>query len=325
MASNVDVIKILVLEDDENMQATICELIEEDLKDPRFLFSARGVSSAAEAVVVATKHLQKSEGSLVTKYDLIISDVRMAGEYDGLGALERIKLRLPELRCIVITGYTDTGQVRALNIEVDDYLCKPFTMAQLTSSILSVCRKKSFFERALSLLKPGNSLGALQLRLSQTRSTCFQFIWVGIQSKVYGVDRVHELWAIWDALFEIESDYYAHQAMSEGELEKLIKRYREFLSLAKEKLAAGVEWRATGSRPAFPSNTELKSLFSRISKLEVTLEEFHQSTFLAWEKITGSKSLVLLPSHDSQEAARVRGRIALFEKLWSVESDLSKT
>ena len=63
-------------------------------------------------------------------FDLVITDVRMSG-VDGVDGFVLPKEKLPELRCIVMTGYADDEvPVRAIKIEVDDYLYKPFQVAE---------------------------------------------------------------------------------------------------------------------------------------------------------------------------------------------------
>jgi CheY-like chemotaxis protein len=131
---------ILVIEDDPNMLA----LIEETLEDEGFI--ACGVASGLAAI----------ELSKTRQFDVIISDIRMPGEIDGLGALEYIKKRYAQTRCIVMTGFADEeAPLRAVRIQVDNYLYKPFGLQdvlQAVRSVLQASRERSGYEKILRRL-----------------------------------------------------------------------------------------------------------------------------------------------------------------------------
>lgn len=57
--------------------------------------------------------------------DLLLTDIRMP-KMDGLSLIEQAKLANPELKVILISGYSDFEYTRkALNLKVFDYLLKP--------------------------------------------------------------------------------------------------------------------------------------------------------------------------------------------------------
>ncbi|MGC5772261.1 response regulator transcription factor [Paenibacillus pabuli] len=57
--------------------------------------------------------------------DLLLTDIRMP-KMDGLSLIEQAKLAQPELKVILISGYSDFEYTRkALNLQVFDYLLKP--------------------------------------------------------------------------------------------------------------------------------------------------------------------------------------------------------
>lgn len=70
--------------------------------------------------------------------DLILMDVMMPGEIDGLQACERIK-RDPELAHTKVVLLTARGQQRdreaGLKAGADDYLVKPFSPLQLIEAV----------------------------------------------------------------------------------------------------------------------------------------------------------------------------------------------
>ena len=98
---------ILVLEDDKNL----CTLLGESLEDEGYRVT---LCSDPESAIKQAR---------TTSYDLMITDVRMAGVVDGVGALQAIKRIRPRIRSIVMTGYADSAvPARAANIQADEYL-----------------------------------------------------------------------------------------------------------------------------------------------------------------------------------------------------------
>jgi two-component system response regulator PilR (NtrC family) len=64
--------------------------------------------------------------------DLVITDLKMPGRLDGLGLLDEVKQRHPELQVIVITAYaTAETAVRAMKRGAYDYIIKPFKVDEI--------------------------------------------------------------------------------------------------------------------------------------------------------------------------------------------------
>lgn len=185
---------ILVLEDDENLLELIIDILESKG------YSVEGASGAEEALSLDAERREAKE----PPFWLVISDVRMAGSKDGVEVLTQLKSQSPQMRCIVMTGFADqSAPLRALRIRVDDYLYKPFELAELLATI----------ER----LKDGPKLPGLLDKLKkwwgkrQTdqyfpaaqkfRETCLHDFWLGIRSKAL----YHETaLSIWDELEQLE-------------------------------------------------------------------------------------------------------------------------
>lgn len=67
--------------------------------------------------------------------DFILSDIRMEG-MDGLELAEQLRLRFPETRLVIISGYEDFGYARqAMRLGVNDYLLKPVEVEELTKVV----------------------------------------------------------------------------------------------------------------------------------------------------------------------------------------------
>jgi DNA-binding NtrC family response regulator len=68
--------------------------------------------------------------------DLILLDLTMPG-IDGMEALERIRLRDPEVRVVMITGdYSIESAVRAIQAGATDYICKPISPEKARKIVL---------------------------------------------------------------------------------------------------------------------------------------------------------------------------------------------
>jgi response regulator RpfG family c-di-GMP phosphodiesterase len=69
------------------------------------------------------------------EFDVVVTDVKMP-EMSGIDLLKIVKQRDPEVQVIVITGNPDVDfAVEAIRSQVDDYLVKPFEMAQLSHAV----------------------------------------------------------------------------------------------------------------------------------------------------------------------------------------------
>ncbi len=118
-------INILVLEDDDELR----EMVGDSLRDEGF------------SVVDVANGLAAVEAAREQEFDLIVLDVKMEG-IDGLEALAQIKERFPGLHSLVITGYsTESDSVRALQLGVQEYLRKPFSLAQLLDAVHRLVRR----------------------------------------------------------------------------------------------------------------------------------------------------------------------------------------
>lgn len=193
---------VLVLEDDLNMQ----ELLVECMEDAGY--EARGAPSADAALELARQH----------HFDLVISDVRMAGSTDGLGALAALKADRPDLRCIVITGYADEDAPKqAIEIQVDDYVHKPFTFADLLTTVRRVLtsnQERTGYRKMLASLAAAPrrlaEMAEAALRdqafkaLDAQRDRFLQGYYLAIRSNLLPQGAALE---VWDRLEPLELDY----------------------------------------------------------------------------------------------------------------------
>lgn len=268
---------ILVLEDDMNMQEMLVELLEDAG------YFSQGASSADEALKAARKF----------EFELVISDVRMAGSTDGLGALAALKARQPELRCVVITGFaSQDAPARAIQIQVDDYLYKPFRQADLLAVVKRVLSSKqertgygsllaNMFaapKRLLAYAEAARLEGA-QKSLEHERDRAFQAYFVGIRSNLISRGAALD---IWDKLDPLEMNY-ARLTQAEGTQKAAFQeqgaKYRQLVEL----MTAMAQSQSIGAHQnRAPGQVDRPTFFAFYAKLQggqITQEQLR----VAWQ------------------------------------------
>ena len=127
---------ILVVEDDLNMQELIIDYLEDEA------YHVVGASNTDDAISYSSKY----------DFDLVVTDVRMAG-MDGVDGFRLLKKRFPKLKCIVISGWPGSDAAsRAISIEVDEWIAKPFSMDHLLGSVSRVLNSDSRASQFLTML-----------------------------------------------------------------------------------------------------------------------------------------------------------------------------
>ena len=119
-------VRILILEDDEKLRSVLRQVLEVEG------YEVHATGTADEAITATQE----------SSYDLVVADIRMEGK-DGLEALEAIKTDQPDVRSLVITGYsTEADSIRAIRLGVSDYLTKPFRLDEFLDSINAVVARR---------------------------------------------------------------------------------------------------------------------------------------------------------------------------------------
>ena len=115
---------ILIVEDDTDIQ----ELLREFLKEAGY-----GVTAASDGIK-AMELFAKNE------YDLILLDI-MLPKIDGFGVCELIR-KQSQVPIIMLTALGgEEEQIRGLDLQVDDYITKPFSVPILIRKIAAVLRR----------------------------------------------------------------------------------------------------------------------------------------------------------------------------------------
>ena len=117
---------ILIVEDDMDIQ----ELLREFLKE------------AGYEVIAANDGIEAMELFAKNKYDLILLDI-MLPKIDGFGVCELIR-KQSQVPIIMLTALGgEEEQIRGLDLQVDDYITKPFSVPILIRKIAAVLRRSS--------------------------------------------------------------------------------------------------------------------------------------------------------------------------------------
>ena len=117
--------KILIIEDEKDLR----EVMTKSLEKERFI-----IETASDY----TSALQKINDYT---YDCILLDIMLPGG-NGLSILEELK-KLKKRECVIIVSAKDSieDKVTGLDLGADDYLAKPFHLAELHARIKSVIRR----------------------------------------------------------------------------------------------------------------------------------------------------------------------------------------
>jgi DNA-binding response OmpR family regulator len=137
--------RILVIDDDAELQATIAEVLEQ-------AGFAVETEKSAEA---ALERLEKKE-----VFNIILLDLIMPG-MGGMEALPLIKKACPKAKIIMITAFaTVDNAVEAMKRGADDYISKPFKVNELLTTIMR-SREEARFLECHTLLDLENTFSCL--------------------------------------------------------------------------------------------------------------------------------------------------------------------
>lgn len=118
--------KILVVEDDLSIQALLHDFIQEAGYDVTL------AGDGVEAIVAFSKKT----------FDLILLDI-MLPKVDGYGVCEIIRQK-SDVPIIMLTALdSEQEQIKGLDLQIDDYITKPFSMPILIRKIAAVLRRTS--------------------------------------------------------------------------------------------------------------------------------------------------------------------------------------
>lgn len=257
--------RILVLEDDGDLRQSLCEALS------LFDYEAQPVASGPEAIAAATR----------TRFDLIVTDVRMAG-MDGIDCLAALRPVQPDMRRIVITGYaSDEAPARAIAAQADDYLYKPFELDDFIEAVRRVLEAGTaragysrLLDSLLSRFRPRGEPGREWQGVETLRDLAYQSFYVGIRS--HKLSEAEAL-PLWDQL-ELH-DAHRETARAGAAPAELSAGYQYVIDLAGALARTGSM--GAGRRPAGGiSPPQFSRLWQSIRRGELSLEMLRLAPFL---------------------------------------------
>lgn len=282
--------RALILEDDLNMRLLLNDVLQS------LDYEVKSAASALEAIQVGKD----------AQFELMVTDIRMAGPLDGLGVLKLLKEANPQMASIVITGFADQlAPPRALEIRVDDYLLKPFDVSDVVDSVERVRQsqqQRSWYRQVIGKLfrqtLPQEVLGKLQSK----REECLKNLYIAVRSGFLYVETALACWDIWE---DLETQYMrlsCSPSSSAESIAQLLERYqaweRRLLQYSMDETLAMPTPRTAEkvSRPVFAG------LIERIRAGKVSSEELAVA--------------VVLRRLDPSTLQLSREREALHQKIW---------
>ena len=119
----------------KKMRVLIADDIHETRRNTRLMLAT---IENLEVVAIASNGLQAVQLANEHHPDIVFLDINMP-EMDGLTAYKEILKTFPAMGCVIISAEKDTTTLRAaMNIGVQEYLIKPFTVEELEESVARV-------------------------------------------------------------------------------------------------------------------------------------------------------------------------------------------
>lgn len=125
--------KILIVEDDPELLAAM----------------QRSLESVGAVCSTATSYRDGEDKLAAYEYDVVVLDITLPGG-SGIGLLEQVKSAAPERGVIIVSakGSID-DKLLGLDLGADDYITKPFHMAELNARVQALLRRRNFGGRAV--------------------------------------------------------------------------------------------------------------------------------------------------------------------------------
>ena len=104
---------------------------------------SRSLRQGGYAVDWAPNGVDAEAALLTVTYDLLILDLGLP-KLSGLDVLKRLRSRNNQLPVLILTALDGTGdRVKGLDLGADDYMVKPFELAELEARVRALTRRSS--------------------------------------------------------------------------------------------------------------------------------------------------------------------------------------
>ena len=129
--------KVLIVDDD----VALCESLVDTLELEGYL---------TETAYTAKDGINKVEQDF---YNIVLQDLELP-DSDGIMALEKTKNISPDTEVIIFTAYAETDRViAAMDKHAFSFLCKPFEIQELKTTLNNACEKQSILYDNCKLFK----------------------------------------------------------------------------------------------------------------------------------------------------------------------------
>ncbi|HLE48507.1 MAG TPA: response regulator transcription factor [Patescibacteria group bacterium] len=220
--------KILIVEDDIDLQKTLCDFIRNEG------FIVDTCSSGSEAL----RKIEKLQPNLVL-LDLGLPDIQ------GEDVLKKVRVDYPHLAVVILTAKSKPQEIaEGLNLGADDYLPKPFSVEELLARINARIKTRKLNnplltagDLVLDLSKMIAKRSKRKIKLTKTEYDLLRYL---LENKGIVLTRDMILNHIWDYSSEVESRVvdvyigYLRRKIDSGFPKKLIKNRRGFGYLIEE-------------------------------------------------------------------------------------------
>lgn len=301
--------RILVVEDDRELRNIVVELLEDEEHD------VESAADVREAVALSEK----------MTFGLVVTDVRLPNSEDGVEGFYRLKKRLPDLKCIVITGYSDLlPRQRAIELGVKEYIYKPFTLDEITSAVDRVINDRKWALFYANVVQKGPFRVLSQIfqvlkkdklsEVNEARAHVFNALYTAISSDrnpgrskdgTWGADILPKRKAngLYFELDSLDSDYESYLSSPDNKAaERLITAYNELLERFKAFIKSGMPLVPKGE---LEPHEKFLILYEAIQAKEITLNDFLLAPAL---RVAGFRELA-----DSPELLKLK------KKMWGTE------
>jgi DNA-binding response OmpR family regulator len=104
---------------------------------------SKSLRQGGYAVDWAPNGLEAEAAMMTATYDLLILDLGLP-KLSGLEVLKRLRARTSQLPVLVLTALDGTGdRVKGLDLGADDYMVKPFELAELEARVRALTRRSA--------------------------------------------------------------------------------------------------------------------------------------------------------------------------------------
>jgi len=119
-------------------------IVDDEQRTLLFLRESLAVSGLNAETACASSAEEALRTFALRPFDVVITDMRLAGGMNGLQLLERLSRMHPNLRAIVVSAYRDSKlQAAARELGVHHYLQKPFAFDEFTGAVAQALREAS--------------------------------------------------------------------------------------------------------------------------------------------------------------------------------------